>query len=687
MYAMFLASLVVALNGIWSRILLWQDGTTFRTRAGGLTTPLTWWRRLYSLFENAFLQRKVIRERHAATIHLLIYLGFLVLLFTTTMVFLDHDFGLDIYRGRFYLWVTLFSDLFGLGLLIGILLGVHRRYILKLGKLNTTRADTFLLGSLAALVIQGFLLEGLRIHVTNDPWARYSPVGLLVSHLLWPLSDDSAKSMHFLIWWLHTANFFIALALLPYSKFFHIFSSSANLYFAPDETPKGALSGSEGDIEKRMENEEDISFGVESIKDLSWKHRLDLDACTSCGRCQEVCPAYNTGKPLSPKWLILDARDHMLELHVKGSLGKKSVGAPVDQILLKNLYLERTFNKSSETRLMGGLMDANVYWSCTTCYACVTECPVGINHVDHIIASRRNAVLMHGELPSEASSSLRAIETRGNPFASANERFNWAAGLGIEPLNPGAVVDYLYWVGCVSAYDKRKQNIARSLVKLMQKAGLSFGVLGNAENCTGDPARRLGDENLFQSMTKGNLATLQSITFKNLVANCPHCFNTIKNEYPYFGNLQNGEKPRIIHHSVLLKELLKSEKLTPKNKLVAADSFTFHDPCYLGRYNDEYEAPRDTLVAIGSGKLKEMAESREKGLCCGAGGGHFWMDLKIGERINSKRVLQASATNATQIATACPFCMQMLEDGAKATSPDSPLQVRDIAEVVAEAVL
>jgi Fe-S oxidoreductase len=289
---------------------------------------------------------------------------------------------------------------------------------------------------------------------------------------------------------------------------------------------------------------------------------------------------------------------------------------------------------------------------------------------------------MEGSIPTEAQPTLRSIESRGNPYGPPEERVKWLDGLDVKVLQPGDRVDYLYWVGCVSAYDQRKQKIAKSLVSIMQRAGLSFGVLGSLEGCTGDPARRLGEENLFQTMAKQNIELLKSVSFKFLVANCPHCFNTIKNEYPQFGNLSDGAQPDIIHHSVLLKKLLAEEKITLKDGDLK--DVTYHDPCYLGRYNDEYEAPRSTLRSVKGLQILEMPRSKEKGLCCGAGGGHFWMDLKVGERVNVIRAEEAAATGASTVATACPFCMQMMEDGVKLTDNESKMNVRDIAEVIAE---
>jgi Fe-S oxidoreductase len=291
-------------------------------------------------------------------------------------------------------------------------------------------------------------------------------------------------------------------------------------------------------------------------------------------------------------------------------------------------------------------------------------------------------VLMNGELPNEAQATLRKLENQGNPYGDPAERDKWHAGLNVPVLKPGDSVDYLYWVGCVSAFDPRKQKIARALVQIMNKAGLSYGILGKEECCTGDPARRLGEENLFQTLAKRNLATLQNVKFKTIVANCPHCFNSLKNEYPEFGVLQGDSQPSVIHHSVLIQELIAAGKIIP-DKSVKAE-YTFHDPCYLGRYNDEYEAPRSTLRSVPSLKILEMPRSKEKAMCCGAGGGHFWMDLKIGERVNALRTDQAAETGASKIATACPFCLQMMEDGVKLTNRE--MEVRDIAEVVLDSL-
>lgn len=703
MYALFALSLVVCLYGFYRRFSLWSAGKNDSSRFGRL------WKRFEIIGDNVLLQKKTVRHPKALVFHTLIFWGFLALLFTTTMVFIDEDLGIPIYRGQFYLGVTVISDLFGLGLLIGVATAAYHRLIERPDRLHTTRSDILVLGLLALMVVQGFVLEGLRIHVTDDPWKHFSPVGYLFSLGFWSLSADGASALHFVMWWFHTATVFAFIATLPYTKLLHILASSANLFFQDIERPKGALRHP-GDIEKLLESagaaDGEFAIGVSTVADLTWKQRLDLDACTSCGRCQEACPAYNSGKVLSPKWLILDSRNHLLSLYASGEIAGALPGIRaldhVDGHLLGNLLLKneptdgsrshRAANPlvqaaphrvgfSPEEKLAGGVMDEDVFWACTTCRACVQVCPVGIEHVDMILDVRRSLALMEGSIPGEAQASLRAIESRGNPFGPPDGREEWHSGLNVRILEDGDEVDVLYWVGCISAYDRRKQRIARALATILNAAGVSWGILGNRECCSGDPARRLGEENLFQTLAKGNIETLRSVRFRRVVANCPHCFNTLGNEYPQVGDAFDGRDVRVMHHTELIHQLLAEKKISVDE--AATESLTYHDPCYLGRYNDRYDEPREVLVQLGKRPINEMPRSRENGFCCGAGGGHFWMDMKAGERVNVLRIREAAATGASTVATGCPFCLHMLEDGAKLTDQEDTLAVRDVAEIVA----
>lgn len=710
MYGLFALSLVVCGWGLWRRIELWSEGDADPSKFREFK------KRLQIAWEQIFKQKKTNAEAEPKLFHSLIYVGFLVLLFATTMVFIENDLGIKIYHGRYYLAVTLLSDIFGAFFLGGVLIAFHRRYLRKPDRLHSTPPDLFFLLLLVVLIVQGFILEGLRIHVTDDPWKAYSPVGNLAAKASWMIPVEGAKWLHFGMWWFHTITVFVGIALLPYTKLFHLYASSANLFFQELDRPKGALKNP-GDIEKLMtsalESDGEFRIGVSKADDLSWKQRMELDSCTSCGRCQDVCPAYNSGKVLSPKWVILDNRNHILKLETKkwpvGS-GSFRYDFPlfkaldrIDNLLLKFLVLPEDSNGkpafiraknllvqneapravgiSAESKLGGEVLDEDVYWSCTTCRACVEVCPVGIEHVDHITDVRRSLALMEGSIPAEAQPILKAIETRGNPLGPRDERMNWANGLDVRVLKDDDEVEVLYWVGCISAFDKRKQSIARSMVKILNASGLSWGILGERECCTGDPARRLGEENLFQTMVKQNVPTIRSVKFKTLVANCPHCFNTLKNEYPQFSQPWDF---RVVHHSHFIEELLKSGKITSKSQEDL--NVTFHDPCYLGRYNDTYSEPRDILVQIGSVKLTEMKSNKERGLCCGAGGGHYWFDMKVGERVNVQRVDQAAQTGASTVATGCPFCLHMIEDGVKLTNREETLKVRDIAELVAEAL-
>lgn len=713
-YLFFALSMLVFVWGIWCRVRLWLKGRRDDNR---LNRPAA---RFKVIWDYVLKQRGVRRKTRVSTFHSLIFYGFLVLLFTTTMVFIDNDLGWKIYRGNFYLAVTVLSDLFGLGLLLGLLYAAQIRYLEHNDRLHSTPADRWAINLLCLLVVQGYLLEAMRIYVTADPWRYYSPVGWALSLAFWSISPLTAQVLHWMTWWFHSLTVFAFIALLPYSKLFHIIASSANLYFRQIDRPKGALAWP-GDLEKLLEaaaetESGDFSLGISTIEDLSWKQRLDLDACTSCGRCQEVCPAYNSGKVLSPKWLILDSRNHLFSLHTQNILAGSAAAAQpsasltaaldaVDRRLLNDYLLtpvplgkqgpggiRRADNPLVDAAatgiggrinapIAGEVMEEDVFWSCTSCRACMEVCPVGIEHVDYIMDVRRNLTLIQGSLPQEAQSSLKAIETRGNPFGPGEERADWAEGHNVPLLKPGDAVDVLYWVGCVSAYDKRKQKIARSMAKILNASGLSWGILGNRERCSGDPARRLGDENLFQGAAKCNVETLRSVKFKTIVANCPHCFNSLKNEYPQIGPIAEGEI-RVLHHTQLISELIGQGRLKVKQGVDA--QITFHDPCYLARYNDTTEEPREILVQLARKKPVEMEQNGKLGLCCGAGGGHFWMDLKVGERINKIRTQQALDSGSQIVATACPFCLQMIEDGSKMLNAEEKIAVRDISELVAE---
>lgn len=522
----------------------------------------------------------------------------------------------------------------------------------------------------------------------------WEPFGGIVAQLLRGVESPRwvTAFQHAGFWW-HSAFVLIFLNILPYTKHFHVLTVMPNV-FAYDRR-FNALPKVE-DLEGKVEREE--SLGINRLSDLTYKHIMDLYTCTECGRCSDNCPAYITGKKLSPKHLTLAIRDHLYATE-KDMFGKDAlVEEPADTAAPPPKPSQgeepiHTFPAAPEggyfvgetvVDLVPNIIHPEVIWGCTSCRACEEQCPVMISYVDKIIGMRREEVMMKNEFPGELQGAFNGIETNGNPWnISAMDRADWTKGLDIPTLSDKPDAEVLYWVGCAASYDDRAKKVARAVSKLLKKARVDFAILGTEETCTGDPARRAGNEYLFQMLAEQNVETLNGYdaSKKTIITACPHCFNTLANEYGDFGGHYD-----VVHHSDFLNGLLVAGKLVPSKTVKG--KVVYHDSCYLGRYNQVYDSPRQILEAIEGLELTEVPYwNRSKGLCCGAGGAQMWMEEQEGdERVNNKRTLQLIETGATTVASGCPFCMTMLSDGLKAHEKDESIGQRDIAEILADAV-
>lgn len=645
LYPLLAVATLVFAYGIYRRWRLWRIGRPARIRASVL-------RRLKALAFYGVGHARVVKSRYAGIFHVLFFAGFVVLFAGTLVVWLQVDFGLPIMRGNFYLYFqSLTLDLFGLLAIVGLLMAACRRTFFRPRRLENSWRDVVAEGALLAILVSGFMIEGLRLVATADPWAAWSPVGLAVGRGLGALLPEGAlRPLHAGLWWSHGVLVLSLFAWLPYSKLLHMLTASANIYLRSLE-PKGAVA-SAVDLETAQ------TFGVRSIDQFSWKGLLDLDACTECGRCQDACPAYATGKPLSPKALILDLRDHLHENGPRllaGELQRAPDGLP----------------------LIGATIAEETLWACTNCRACMEACPVFIEHVPKIIDMRRHLVMEEGSLPETMQQAMRSLESRGHPFAGATgTRLDWCKDLDIKVLAEGESAEYLYWVGCATAFNPRNQRVARAFSQLLQKAGVDFGILGNAEACTGDAARRMGNEYLFQTMAQRNMGLLLSRQVKKIVTTCPHCFNSLKNDYKQF-----GADFEVYHHSQVLADLVDEGRLKPAAAPIG--KITFHDPCHLGRYNEVYDEPRAVIDAAPGAARVEMGRHRQNSFCCGAGGGRMWAEEPLDQRVGNVRAREALDTGSDTLGVGCPFCMLMLEEGVKSEAKGGrEMKVLDIAEVL-----
>jgi len=601
---------------------------------------------------NVLGQKAVLRKKTPGIMHTTLLWAFLLITIGTI-----EQFATTIYPpahfefiGKEPYWILmLVQDIATLGVLVAVAYFSYRRFIVRPEGLGRSLDGTLVLAFTGTLKIALFLMNGFLL-LGQHPWyASAMPVSELVAAGLSVLhfSPEINASLATLFKWVHMLIVLVFACYIPHSKHRHILFSVANTFFK-------SLSHSKSMTPINFEDESVQQYGAAKINDLSWKDALDYYSCTECGRCQDMCPAYNTQKPLTPKMLIVDLRE--------------------------NLYRNRNQLMNGKLEEVSPVIDENitddVIWSCTSCRACEIACPVFVEHTNKIYDIRRNLVMMESRFPGEVQTVFKNLETNGSPWAfSPEDRLKWTEGLSIKTMSEDPKIDILFWVGCAGAFDDRNRKVIRAFASLLKKAEIRFAILGSEERCTGDAARRIGNEYLFQTLAKANIETLNRYQVKKIVTACPHCFNTLKNEYKDFGG--NYE---VIHHSEFIAQLIQEGKIKPTKALDA--SVTFHDSCYLGRWNNIYDEPRSVLEALPSARMVEMSQNRAESMCCGAGGGRMWMEEKLGKRINVTRTEQALGTNAEIIASSCPFCITMIKDGLTTKEMSDKVRVMDLAELV-----
>jgi len=595
-------------------------------------------------------QKKLLQRLGPGLIHAFIFWGFLVLFPTIVMAMIAAvDDGATIPWLGHQGWFAFLVDLFCVLVLVGVASAFWIRKVQKPERFRGSHlgeAD-LILGWIAMIVLTLLLWHAALIATGENEWpAKASPVSNAIAKHFG--EGDWADARERILVWSHLLLVLGFLVYLPRSKHLHIMTAAINVWFG-----RTRAGGRLEPLDFTVPDDE-MRFGSNTIADMTWKQMVDTMSCTECGRCQDVCPAYATGKELSPKLLIMGLRD---QLFAEGA----------------SLLADPAGFEGSP--LVPNAVSDDVVWDCVTCGACVRECPVAIEHVDHIVDLRRHLVMVEGRFPSEGETMLRDVERSQNPWGKPQSaRGDWAEGLDVRVLQPGEPApEVLYWVGCAASFDERARVTAQSTAKLLRAAGVDFAILGPRESCTGDPARRMGNEYTYQAYAEQNVATLNESGVTKIVASCPHCFNTIANEYPDFGG-----RYEVVHHTELLTELLEEGKLQPA---AGAEEITYHDSCYLARHNDVIAAPREIVSRIG--KPLEMARSGKRGFCCGAGGAHMWLEER-GNQINQERAREAVETGASTLAVACPFCTVMLDDGVRQNGDE--IRVADVATLLAEAL-
>ncbi len=628
--------------------------------------------RVLAVLRYALAQQRMFKDPYAGMFHLMIFAGFSVLAIRTVSLYVlafAPDLFYTIFASPPGLVYIAAKDIIEPIVLVGVTMALYRRLVSKPDRLTYSGEAVFILGMIGTLMLTDLFYDAAEYVLAKRGLTGHDEALIALMNwspasgwILTPLFENIGSQAFLegfgaLNYYIHVATVVVFLNFLPYGKHFHVITAVGNVFFR-NLQPSGALSFID-DLEGRVEREENIGAG--RIEDYSWKDVLDMYTCTECGRCQQSCPAWATDKPLSPKKLINDQRDH---LYAKA----------------QHMLAGGTEENWDGPALIGPVISEEVIWSCTTCRNCETACPVMIDHVDRIVAMRRYLVTNLNEFPKELTRTFQGMERNGNPWnLGADQRFDWAEGLDVRFLDENESAEYVYWVGCAASYDDRNKKIAQSMVNIFKEAGIDYGVMME-ESCSGDTARRAGNEYLWQIMAQMNIESLNSHKAKKVVAHCPHCLNTIGNEYP-----QLGAKFEVVHSTQLIGDLVAQGKIKLDPMKTEGD-VTYHDPCYLGRYNGHYDSPRNLIEKATGKSVKEAGRHKENSMCCGAGGARMWME-EDAPRVNSARYDQLMETGAKTVAVSCPFCMTMIDDANKQKGAEETVKVLDVIELVDKAMV
>ncbi len=654
-------------------------------------------RRLQKIWIYVFGQKKLLKDKKSGAIHVMMFYGFILVQFgAIDFIWKGLAPNSHLPLGPLYPGFTFFQELVTLTILVAVIWAFYRRYIEKLVRLKRGFKAGLVLLFIGLLMISVLIGNGMALIWHGHEGAWTEPVATIVANAFAWMPPAAAASVFFVMWWIHLLVLLTFLVYVPQSKHAHLLAAPVNVFLSR-EGPPAKLSKIDFEIDEDTD-EEDVSFGVGKVEDFNQLQMIDFYACVECGRCTNVCPAAGSGKMLSPMDLLVKIRDHLTETGaaVTGKapwVPSYAFSGTEGNTLAKMAGSQggdeaaATTEAASSKSLIGDVITEEELWACTTCRNCEDACPVMNEHVDKIIDLRRYLVLTEGKMDQDGQRAMMNIERQGNPWGlSKKERANWREAdeevtipTVKELKKSGEEFDYLFWVSSMGSYDNRSQKIAMAFAKLMNQAGIKFAILGNKEQNSGDTARRMGNEFLFQELAEKNIKEFEKHDVKKIITIDPHAYNIFKNEYPDF-----GFEAEVYHHTEMLSEWLKEGKLKPEAEV--NETITYHDSCYLGRYNEVYQPPREVLEMIPGVKVVEMNRNRSNGMCCGAGGGMMWMEEKSGNRMNVARTEQALAVEPTMISSGCPFCLTMLSDGTKAKEVEEQVSTMDIAEILAKSI-